>query len=295
MYKDLTSILMCPECGEKLNLFIGKEENDEIVEGKLSCHNNHNWIIKDGVIYFGSKEQEMGNNWEEVYKYNDYEEVDKKILEGTPENTKKINNKTIDFIIDKINSDKENKVILDIATGRGMLLTELAKKLSIDAQIICVDLSFNVLKYDRLKLKKINPNLKINYIACDATKLPLKENVIDIAMSFYGIHNMLNKIPEGVMEAKRVLKESKNLLNTAICVKEDSDGYKEAKEWLDSQEIYGAEKFFTEKGFENAHKYAQFKRTNMITIAEDIGQKCKNDILPFEGEWFSVVIAECEK
>lgn len=294
MYKELSKILTCPECMGELTLSIIKEENDEIIEGKLSCCNNHHWLIKEGVINFGSKEQELSNNWEEMYKYADYEQLDEKILNSTPENMKLINNKAKDIIINKLNN-MEIKTVLDIATGRGMLLTELAKKLTVDAQLICVDLSFEVLKYDRLKIKKLNPNMKVNYIACDATKLPIKGNSIDLAVSFYGIENMLDKMPYGITEAKRVLKQDKFLLNSGILIKEHSQGYKEVKGWLNSQEIYEVEKLFTEEGFMDVHKAAEFRRVDMITAAEDIAQKCDTDLIPFEGEWFSVVVAECEK
>lgn len=54
MYKDLSDILICPECKGKLKLLITKEENGEVIEGKLCCYNNHNWAIKEGVINFGS-------------------------------------------------------------------------------------------------------------------------------------------------------------------------------------------------------------------------------------------------
>lgn len=294
MYRDLSDILICPECKENLKLLVNKEEDGEVIEGKLCCDNNHNWIIKEGVINFGSKEQELSNNWEEMYKQDDYEAVDKKIFDSTPENMKRINDMTKDFIINRINN-QENKVILDIATGRGMLLTELAKKITIDAQVLCADLSFEVLKYDRLKIKKINPNIKVNYIACDATNLPIKENSIDLEVSFHGIANMLDKIPLGVAEAKRVLKEEKSLLNCGINIRENSQGYKAIKEWFNSQEIYESEKVFTNLGFKNVHEAAKFKNVELTTIAEDVGQKCDTDIIPYEGEWFSVVIAECKK
>lgn len=295
MYKEITKILMCPECGDELVLSIKEEEKDEVIEGILSCDNNHHWAIREGVINFGSKEQEFTNNWEEAYKKVDYEELDEEILTAIPDNMKQINNKTKDFIINKLNNDKETKLVLDIATGRGMLLTELVKRLKIDAQIICADLSFDVLKYDRLKIKKANSNVKVNFIACDATKLPIKDASIDLGVSFYGIANMLDKMPYGVEEAKRVLKEGKHLLNSGVLIKESSQGFKQIREYLNSQEIYEVEKLFTKAGFKDTHEAAGFKHIHMITIAEDIGQKCEVDIIPFEGEWFEIVIAECKK
>lgn len=295
MYKELSKILICPECNGELILSIIKEEDDEVIEGELSCNNNHDWIIKEGVINFGSKEQELSNNWEEMYEHHDYEELDEKISKRTSENMKQINNNAKDFIINKLNSSKDIKTILDIATGRGMLLTELSKKLKIDSQLICTDLSFDVLKYDRLKAKNINRDIRVNYIACDAAKLPIKENSIDLCVSFHGIANMMDKIPCGIAEAKRVLKENKLLLNSGIVIKENSEGYKEIKAWLNSQGTYGVERFFTEIGFREIHKAADFRCVDIVTIAEDIADKCEYDLIPYECEWFSVVVTECQK
>ena len=41
----------------------------------------------------------------------------------------------------------------------------MLKELQGKSQILCTDLSFEVLKYDRLKAKKINPKVKVNYIS----------------------------------------------------------------------------------------------------------------------------------
>ena len=295
MYKELVEILMCPECKKELKLSIIKEENNEVVDGKLFCDNGHNWVIKEGVVHFGSEEQECANNWKESYKFKDYEELDKEIYLNTPENIKEINNKIKEFIIKKINQSKKIKNILDIATGRGMLLTELVQKINIDAQIICADLSFDVLKYDRLKVKNINPGVRVNYIACDATNLPIKEAAIDMAVSFLGIANMLDKMPEGIKEANRVVKRNNYLLNSGIVIKENSDGYRVVKDWLNSKGIYEAESTFIETGFEKAHEDAGFEYIKPIEIAEGIGEKCENDLLPFENEWFSVFVIECRK
>lgn len=68
----------------------------------------------------------------------------------------------------------------------------MLKHLQADSQIICADLSFLVLSHDRIRAKKFNPEARVNYITCNATQLPFKDNSIDTAVSFCGIQNMLN-------------------------------------------------------------------------------------------------------
>ena len=230
MYREILQILRCQKCNEELALITEKEEDSEIIAGKLKCKNNHCWQISEGVINFQSVEQEQFNNWTESYKEYNYEEMDEKILKGTPKNQKEINEEAKRIIINNIN-EEENEFILDIATGRGMLFTEMLKELQGKSQILCTDLSFEVLKYDRLKAKKINPKVKVNYIACDATKPPLKDNSIDTATSFFGIANMLNLTLEGIKEANRVLKNGKYFFNAFITIKEDSKGFQSIKQF----------------------------------------------------------------
>jgi ubiquinone/menaquinone biosynthesis C-methylase UbiE/uncharacterized protein YbaR (Trm112 family) len=292
MYKEILKLLKCPKCNGELSLIVEKEENREIINGKLSCNNGHDWLIREGVINFGSAEQELANNWTESYEQYDDAEIDKKLLEGIPQNLRIISDKAKKFIIDSINN-KENEFILDIATGRGGLFKEMVKHLKTESQIICTDLSFVVLKYDRLSAKKINPEAKVNYIACDATKLPFKDNTIDTAVSFFGIANMLNLAADGIKEVKRVLKVGQSLLDSYVIIKEDSEGFKILKEFCKDNKIIGAEEFTLKTGIQKAYIQANFDRIDMVTIGESIGEKNDFDLLPFEGEWFAIVVADC--
>lgn len=294
MYKEILNLLKCPKCNGELSLTVEKEENSEIVEGKLSCEGGHHWAISEGVINFASVEQELANNWTEAYEQYDDEEMAKKISEGNPKNLIKIIEKANKFIIESINNN-ENEFILDIATGRGALFIEMVKQLKVESQIICTDLSFVVLKYDRLRAKKINPEVKVNYMACDATNLPFKDNTIDTAVSFFGIANMLDLAADGIKEAKRVLKAGQTLLDSYIIIKEDSEGFKMLKEFCNENKIIGAEQFSLKTGIEKAYIKANFDSTDMVTIGESIGEKSDLDLLPFDGEWFAVVIAESIK
>ena len=61
--------------------------------------------------------------------------MDEKILKGTPKNQREINEKAKRIIINNIN-EEENEFIFDIATGRGMLFTEMLKELQGKSQIL---------------------------------------------------------------------------------------------------------------------------------------------------------------
>jgi len=48
-------------------------------------------------------------------------------------------------------------------------------------------------------------------------------------------------------------------------------------------------------GIEKAYSKENFDKTDMIIIGESIGEKNEFDLIPFEGEWFAIVVAECIK
>jgi hypothetical protein len=50
---------------------------------------------------------------------------------------------------------------------------------------------------------------------------------------------------------------------------------------------------FTEGGFKKIHEDASFNGSKVEVVYEGIGEKCETDLIPFEGEWFSIVIARC--
>ncbi|MEG0308481.1 MAG: class I SAM-dependent methyltransferase [Clostridium sp.] len=291
MYKEILKLLKCPKCNGELSLTIENEENSEIIDGKLRCNDGHDWAIRAGVINFGSVEQEIANNWTEVYEQYDEVEMDKKIAEDVPQNQVIIGDKAKKFIIDSINN-KNSEFILDIATGRGILFKEMVKHVKTESQIICTDLSFIVLKHDRLRTKKTNPEMKVNYIACDATNLPFKDNAIDTAVSFCGIANMLNLAAQGIKEARRVLKVGQSLLDSYIILKEHSKGVEKLKEFCKENNIDGSAEFTLKTGIEKAYIEAKFDSISMTTIGESIGEKNEFDLVPFEGEWFAIVVVE---
>jgi uncharacterized protein YbaR (Trm112 family) len=50
MKKDLMEIICCPTCKSDLELTIGKEDENEVLEGKLICkHCNVDYPIEDGI------------------------------------------------------------------------------------------------------------------------------------------------------------------------------------------------------------------------------------------------------
>ncbi|MHA2038126.1 MAG: class I SAM-dependent methyltransferase [Promethearchaeota archaeon] len=287
MYEEIIKLLKCPKCDESLCLIDSVLKNGEIIEGTLKCSCDELWEISDGILNFRVEEQESVNRWSDLTKDMSFEELDEMILSKTPQNQKELILKTIQDIIDYLNLTKP-AVVIDIATGRGMLLNEIAKQLKNEFQLVCIDLSYVVLKADRKKIQKHNPKIKVSFVSCDATNLPFFDNSYDLALSLLGISNMGELIPKALKETRRVLKNDHKFINSTIIIEENSEGYKQLKEFFDGQDSEGFEKFMLEDEFEKFHKDAGFKEAAFKLIDESIGQKNELDLLPYEGEWFGI-------
>jgi len=287
MYEEIIPLLKCPNCNTPLHLIDSTLKNGEIIEGKLKCNCDEIWKIKDGVLDFRVEEQKSVNRWSELTKNMSFEELDEMILSKTPQNQQELTLKTIEDIINYLNSNRPDFAV-DIATGRGMLLNELVKEVKHEFHLVCADLSYVVLKADRKKIQKDNPKIKVSFVSCDATKLPFLDNSYDLVVSFMGISNMGNLIPKALKETFRVLKRNCKLLNSTIIIEENSEGYKVLKNFFGEQGSEGFEKYLLANEVGKFHKDAGFKEAQFKLIGESIGEKNKLDLLPYEGEWFSI-------
>ena len=293
MYADILKILRCPVCGGAFEMEATETEDDEIIEGVLECEGGHEYPVREGVIDFGSGEQEGMNQWSEAYEETDYESLDAEIEAGKTDEERAQDEKLIEaFVRDA--AKQQDGFILDIASGRGMLLTRLVPAVGENVHVIATDLSFEVLKYDRLKLKKICPERRVSFIACDATSLPLADSAAERVVSFFGICNMMGAVEEGVREAARVA--GWKLMNAFVLIREDSEGFRETAEFCRENDMEGAERMFLPGDLGALHSEC-FEEVccNVEVMAIKDEQEERQDFLPYPGEWYAEVIYECRK
>lgn len=291
MYIDLLKILRCPDCKGELRLKeVSARDGEEIVDAVIDCECGHEFKVMDGVIYFGSQEQELFNSWSSSYKEMEYEELDREIESKTPEKLKELFNTAKEYVVNELNIQKPN-IILDAASGRGMLATYIAEKIDYSPMFILTDLSFEVLKYDRLKLKKINPNIKANFIACDCTNMPLKDNSVDRITSLFGITNMGDVTGEGIKDGYRILRADGKLLNTVFYIDCNTKAAKEIETAFREQlHMNLFNEILSKDGLDKLHRDGGFSKLESATIGEGVGEKSEIDAIPIEGEWFAIAV-----
>lgn len=201
--------LHCPNCSQPVVL------SAETV----SCTNNHTFRLDEDVLVFApdifpKKEFIWGKELrdpKENLKLDESQSVNKDDV------GKSRNNKMVDFIIDNISTDA--KYLLDLATGRGLLMRKLLPVVK-NRTIVLSDISTDVL-VGTYKLVKslIGSNLVIP-IQSSATLLPFADNTFDAVIS-YGPNN-IRPPDEAFRQVYRVLKKGGAFVFSMALVEQNS-------------------------------------------------------------------------
>lgn len=293
MYSAILNRLCCPKCRSNLAIRADVVKEEDVITGILTCEGGHAFQIDQGVADFNSEEQGFANQWEALDEEMNFDALNREIDTRNPSEIIQRREMVLDTIV-KVISERNSKVVLDIASGRGLLLTELAKRLNDDVQIISIDLSAYVLKHDHKKLKAIAPSKKINYLACDATNLPLKDSAVDAAVTYCGFSNMIGCAKGALQDACRVVKPGGVLVDSYVVIKEASVGYEQLHAVCTEQCIIGAEDFFLHDGVRKHHE-ALFLAVDYKVVFEGSGVSNGMDLLPYHGEWYAEQVFISEK
>lgn len=284
MFRDILPLLCCPRCHAELTLHTDSEHNGDVLTGTLTCTGGHSFFIRAGVADFQSTEQAFTNQWETMSQGQDFSEVDSAIDAGSgPEITRR-RELVLDTILSAVQA--QGGPLLDIATGRGLLLTELSRRLPEDVPLIAADLSAFVLQHDRQKFAARFPQRKISFLACDATCLPLREGVIRAATTYGGFSNMLGCADKALQEAHRILAPGGLLADSFVVIREDSQGYATLRQVCQEQALQDAEAFFLHTPLLQKHR-ALFSAVEYHAAVEGQGIPTNMDLLPYPGEWYA--------
>lgn len=121
-------------------------------------------------------------------------------------------NRVISFGIDvrwrkkvvQLVADTQPKNILDIATGTGDLIINLAKKTAA-TKLIGLDISEGMLSVGRKKISADHLDDRIEMVQADSENMPFEDNSFDAITVAFGVRNFEN-LEKGLAEIRRVLK-----------------------------------------------------------------------------------------
>jgi demethylmenaquinone methyltransferase / 2-methoxy-6-polyprenyl-1,4-benzoquinol methylase len=103
-----------------------------------------------------------------------------------------------------------NELILDIATGTGDILIEIAKR-NLSNQIYGIDFSRKMLDLARIKVNKFGFNKDVSFQIGSGELLPYADKSFDGVLCAFGIRNFYD-IKKGLMEFHRILKPGGRLI-----------------------------------------------------------------------------------
>lgn len=197
------SKLRCPKTRSKLKVVEGfKQNKGDITEGILKNKKGFEYKITNGIPDFTTENDLVGNA---AFARDYYAEIATTYDENVDitfklynEDESLIRNKMIDLLELK----PENKV-LEISAGTGKDSEIIANRLNEKGELFCIDISPEMLKYAKDKLKDIA--IPVELICGTAVSLPFETNCFDSLFCFAGVGHFLD-IKAALAEMARVVK-----------------------------------------------------------------------------------------
>jgi hypothetical protein len=103
-----------------------------------------------------------------------------------------------------------------------------------------------------------------------------------------GIMNMRDLIRKGITQVKRILEESGIFINTVLTIKKNSKSYNVYKKFLEKDDVRGIENYMLSPVIESLHKEIGFRKVEKKSIGESVAKENELDLIPVEGDWFSI-------
>jgi ubiquinone/menaquinone biosynthesis C-methylase UbiE/uncharacterized protein YbaR (Trm112 family) len=290
MHKELLQFLACPICRTSLT-FDGKTANNRLINGYLKCVKGHLYQVKEEMGLIKDAKLSAGEfEWNvDVADEGKYEEIQRQYSSYLSEDLKTALRRLVEKLVQCVSdSCKEtDNMVLDVASGMGGFLLQLAEK-SLDGSILIgTDISEKPLRGAMNKAKRTGVYQKISLIVTDAKHLAFKEKTLSTISSHFGFDN----VPETVSafkESFRVLKPNGKVIFSSIWLREGSESIKIA-------EKYGVGQIASENRLKRVLEKTGFILDWVEKIYSGVWPYNPMDLLPVEGDEFSYVIVQIRK
>jgi len=274
----LESLIHCPECEEDLTLTTDRSS--------FTCPQGHTYPILDGVVDFGCREHH-GSTWS--HRYKTYQAYDQVMTSFSPKSLGP-EDQTLDGLIQTLIKERP-QVILDAGTGEGMGVHSLLAYIDWPCTLILSDMSHRILQYNKtfIESKKHNPFVDMAYVACDLSRLPFKDKVLDGVWSFSGFANVDQALlTKAYKEAARALKTGGSLImDTYVYRNEDQvvlDDWLQCLQAAHPQTHPLKQRFMTPQGIDQAFKALDLTLVS-LTLTKPMMAFCGQDGFPYEDQW----------
>jgi len=271
-------------------VFDGEATDNCLFNGYLKCMGDFYQVKEEIGLVKDAKLSAKEFEWKvDVTDERKYDEIQRKYASYLSDELKTaLNNLTDKLVQSVLDSCREvDYMVLDIASGMGRLILQLASKSLENIIVIGTDVSEKPLRGAMNKAKKGTVYQKLSLIVTDAKHLAFKKEALSTVSSYFGFDN----IPETILalnEIFRVLKPNGKAIFSSIWLREDSKSIKLA-------EKYRVGQIASENRLKRSLEKIGFKLDWIKEIYSGVWPYNPMDLLPVQGDEFSYVIVQISK
>lgn len=285
MKTSLLEILACPVCHNSCE-FEGTRSDDRIVKGVLSCLNGHLYQVKDEIPIL--KDPKLSNAefvWKvEFPNLEKYDKVQKKYASYLSEEQKEADRTLANELAETVS---EEKLVLDVASGMGRLLTVLSQRLRREASLLGTDVDETPLRGAKLKLEKQKSYGKVSLCVMDGKHLAIGPQKLPCVTSYFGLDNIPD-CRKAFREIARILMPKGRLAFATLWLKEKSKS-------LALAEKHGFETIGTENRLAQVLEEIGFRFDSVKILYSGKWPRNPMDLLPLRDDWFAHALVLAHK
>lgn len=236
-------MLSCPACHGDLDWQIAEQTHTKIQNGTATCQDcGAEYHVRDGIALFLTPDLPREDLWAQVNNrfakiFREHPEVEQKLMTTPLEKLDPADqffrsmaleeqgqwaeslaiSRHIDkhlYSVDYITGQRQQieyvheyiqdltQPVVDLACGRGRLVEELLRNTTVP--VVATDFSPQILRRNRDYFAHIGLAERLSLVACDARRLPFKNQSIPTLTSFLGLAN-IEKAGDVIRELKRVV------------------------------------------------------------------------------------------
>jgi len=279
MYESLLPLLACPACKYESLIFKGHSKEGRLVEGTLACSQcTQQYPVEDEIAILVDPAQQ-GDEWHwevDIESLETFAAFDTAYANSMPADVRSNRPLLISRMMHVANQSEGP--IIDIATGRGVLLRELSLLLTHDHPLIGIDIDLKVLRGLQRFLRRGGLYEQVSLIAMDAKSLALRAGSMGTVTSWFGLNNVPEAQP-ALHQAERVLASGGKLVTSILNVRPDTPSHLLASD-------AGFADFLTEDAVRTCFAETTLTLKTLETITESLWPGNPYDALPLMGERF---------
>jgi len=209
----ILDILKCLKCSGKLILQNGTINQNQVINGKLTCNCGEEYLIESGILIVGEPYKISAELPLENFILDYINITDSAYLENIHKLGEWSKKKLVQL-------DLSNKVLLELGSGVGFFLRNVYQELPDDCLYIAVDRNMQLHRFLKSVLEKTGIKKNILFICSDFLNTPILDYSVDIVIDLSGTSNYSLEHEEFLLhELDSVFKPECYLLGSFIAFK----------------------------------------------------------------------------